>query len=88
MYMLQRNWENCKENKGNNKAQRRSQVNTLTIIELLIFFVTGRVKDVCITEKRKNKKIYMVKLCSKPRNSLSVVFMKIHGLIFYIFFCN
>ena len=29
--MLQKNWENCKENKGNTKVQTRSQDNTLTI---------------------------------------------------------
>ena len=31
MYMMQKNWENCKENEGNNKVQTRSQDNTLTI---------------------------------------------------------
>ena len=31
MYMLQKNLDNCKENKGDNKVQTRSQDNTLTI---------------------------------------------------------
>ena len=33
--MLQKNWENCKDNKGNNKFQTRSQDNTLTLIQYL-----------------------------------------------------
>ena len=34
MYMLQKKWENCKENKCNNKVETRSHDNTLTIIPL------------------------------------------------------
>ena len=32
LYMLQKKWKTCIENKGDNKGQRRSQVNTLTLI--------------------------------------------------------
>ena len=42
MYMLQKNRENCKESKGNNKVQTRSQDNTLTISAQYMY-----IKKVC-----------------------------------------
>ena len=51
MYIMQKKWENRKENKGNNKVQTRSQDNTLTLgpvknayeITETIFFGASRV---------------------------------------------
>ena len=40
LYMLQKNGKNCIENKRDNQGQTRSQVNTLTIVYLIVLDVS------------------------------------------------